>query len=306
MMKDQKILGKRPLFRPSSKDLPASGTIKLSQIKAEFGKGNNLLDYLGEGGVTSSAPLKLTDFYGTAAGDAVSSENFGNGYLIGLHGYVNQLSGGSLDQSIIDEGPNLRTGADTYAHRWPLSFDGQPHAFTAEYPSIAKNWDSNKLMPEIYSNELPVWHPKKVGNSPYGNHTRANSLTGRAELAVMSDGRHEGYNVTPLQRLRPGRYTFKGMMSDSKGPDASQASSEAIGSLLQFETMTPVSATMAQAGGASKKTRLYSIKGGSFAGERYTTVVDIEYEWVFLQIYVNTNGDAFGSTTQSITVDPIT
>ena len=49
------------------RDLPASGTIKLSEVKAEFGKGNNLLDYLGEGGVTGSPPLKLTDFYGTSA-----------------------------------------------------------------------------------------------------------------------------------------------------------------------------------------------------------------------------------------------
>jgi hypothetical protein len=51
------------------RDLPTAGTdvIKLSQVKAEFGKGDNLLDYLGEGGVTSSAPLKLTDFYGTSA-----------------------------------------------------------------------------------------------------------------------------------------------------------------------------------------------------------------------------------------------
>lgn len=51
--------------------LPSSGTIKLSEIKAEFGKGNNLLDYLGEGGVTGSAPLKLTDFYGTQSGPTV-------------------------------------------------------------------------------------------------------------------------------------------------------------------------------------------------------------------------------------------
>jgi hypothetical protein len=65
MMKDKKILGKRPLFKP--RGLPASGTIRLSEIKTEFGKGNNLLDYLGEGGVASSAPIKLTDFYGTSS-----------------------------------------------------------------------------------------------------------------------------------------------------------------------------------------------------------------------------------------------
>ena len=56
------------MMNPSTKDLPDSGTIKLSDVKAEFSKGNNLLDYLGEGGVTSSAPLNLTDFYGTSAG----------------------------------------------------------------------------------------------------------------------------------------------------------------------------------------------------------------------------------------------
>ena len=66
MMKDKKILGKRPLFKP--RGLPASGTIRLSEIKTEFGKGNNLLDYLGEGGVTSSAPVKLTYFYGASSG----------------------------------------------------------------------------------------------------------------------------------------------------------------------------------------------------------------------------------------------
>lgn len=52
--------------------LPNSGTIKLSEVKAEFGKGNNLLSYLGEGGVTGSAPLKLTDFYGTSAGPEIN------------------------------------------------------------------------------------------------------------------------------------------------------------------------------------------------------------------------------------------
>ena len=51
--------------------LPPSGTIKQSEVKAEFGKGNNLLDYLGEGGVTATAPLKLTDFYGKSSTGAV-------------------------------------------------------------------------------------------------------------------------------------------------------------------------------------------------------------------------------------------
>lgn len=48
--------------------LPDNGEIRLSQVIAEFSKGNNLLDYLGEGGVTATPPLALTDFYGTQAG----------------------------------------------------------------------------------------------------------------------------------------------------------------------------------------------------------------------------------------------
>lgn len=288
------------MINPGTRDLPSSGTIKLSEVKDEFGKGNSLLGYLGEGGVTSSAPLKLTDFYGTAASDAVPSENFGDGYLIGLHGYVNQGTSGSLDQDIIDNGENLRTGADTYRHRWPLSHDGQAHAFTAEYPSIAKNWDGDKSKPEIYSNQLPVWQPQKVGLNLIAHQRRGNYTKSRMDLAINCDGKHEGYNVTPLQRLKRGRYTFTGRVRDSKKPDAYSSWSTVTAALLQFETMTPVSSTMAQAGGATKKTQLSTVKGGGLVD--FAKVVDVDYEWCFLQIYVNTNGETYGLAYQEINI----
>ena len=45
--------------------LPNSGTIKLSQIKTEFNKGNNLTAYYGVvSGIPSSGIIKVTDFYG--------------------------------------------------------------------------------------------------------------------------------------------------------------------------------------------------------------------------------------------------
>ena len=45
--------------------LPDSGTIKLSQIKTEFKKGNNLTSYYGVvSGIPSSGIIKVTDFYG--------------------------------------------------------------------------------------------------------------------------------------------------------------------------------------------------------------------------------------------------
>lgn len=60
--------------RPTTLDiqpaaLPNSGEIRLSQVKSEFSKGNNLLAYLGAAtGVPTSPPLKLTDFYGKSSG----------------------------------------------------------------------------------------------------------------------------------------------------------------------------------------------------------------------------------------------
>ena len=45
--------------------LPGSGTIRLSQIKTEFGGANNLKDYYGAAsGIPNSGTIKLTDFYG--------------------------------------------------------------------------------------------------------------------------------------------------------------------------------------------------------------------------------------------------
>ena len=49
--------------------LPSSGRITLSEIKGEFGKGNNLTDYYGvASGIPSSGTIKLTDFYGKEQG----------------------------------------------------------------------------------------------------------------------------------------------------------------------------------------------------------------------------------------------
>ena len=49
--------------------LPGSGTIKLSEIKTEFGRGNNLRDYYGvASGIPSSGIIKVTDFYGKSSG----------------------------------------------------------------------------------------------------------------------------------------------------------------------------------------------------------------------------------------------
>jgi len=282
--------------------LPDSGQIDLNAIGVEAGQANNSQTALNDAAVrdmigkASGAQNAMNEYYGASSSDAVDVENFGNGYLIGLHGYVNQGTSGSLDQDIIDEGENLRTGADTYAHRWPLSFDGQPHAFTSEYPSIAKNWSNDKNDPSFFSNQLPIWQPKKVGLNNNVKQRRRNVITGRMELSLQAYGAHEGYNVTPLQRLKKGRYTISGNLGDDTESGPAQWWSTVTGSILQFETMTPVSATMAQAGGATIKTQLAEIKGapGNTGNNPFSVTVDIQHEWVFLQIFAETPGNNYG------------
>lgn len=101
----------------ATRDLPASGTIKFSEVKAEFGKGNNLLDYLGEGGVTPHAPLKLTDFYGKSAGppppDMVNP----------IHQYAGR---------VLYEGANGTTASTGPAQPWNIS-DGDMVIYGANY-----------------------------------------------------------------------------------------------------------------------------------------------------------------------------
>ena len=59
--------------------LPPSGTIKLSEIKTEFNKGNNLKAYYGvASGIPSSGTIKVTDFYGKEASSPV--QNWGGDY----------------------------------------------------------------------------------------------------------------------------------------------------------------------------------------------------------------------------------
>lgn len=76
-----------------TRKLPTSGTIKLSQIKSEFNKGNNLVDYLGvTTGIPSNPPIKITDFYGKESTQPITTlqvtldgpidEEFTNGVAI--------------------------------------------------------------------------------------------------------------------------------------------------------------------------------------------------------------------------------
>ena len=60
--------------------LPSSGTIKMSEIKAEFGGTNpvGLSDYYGKDGVPSSGTIKFSDFYGKSSFTAYGTKTFTN------------------------------------------------------------------------------------------------------------------------------------------------------------------------------------------------------------------------------------
>lgn len=54
---------------PNPKLLPSSGRLTLNDIKSEFNKSTNLKSYYGvASGIPSSGTIKITDFYGKAAG----------------------------------------------------------------------------------------------------------------------------------------------------------------------------------------------------------------------------------------------
>jgi len=115
-------------LRLSSRALP-TGTIKLSQVKEEFAKGDNLLDYLGEGGVTSSAPLKLTDFRGTSASVAAL---VGHGAMSGSalkNGCTyNAYASGARDGSVV-VGVGGCTGQVKNISCWPEGYQKKPDGF---------------------------------------------------------------------------------------------------------------------------------------------------------------------------------
>lgn len=83
---------------PEGYDLPGAGTIKLSQIKTEFNKGDNLKSYYGvTSGIPSSGTIKVTDFYGKSAGGGGGSPS---GSYSGASSMDSGLYNGSLSTSI--------------------------------------------------------------------------------------------------------------------------------------------------------------------------------------------------------------
>jgi hypothetical protein len=258
------------MMTPSTKDLPGSGTIKLSEIKTEFGKGNNLLSYLGEGGVTSSAPLKLTDFYGTGASDAVSSETFGNGWVAAFKATNNTLS-------FTDKASGTPSG---YPHKWPLSKqDNLQHALISPYTPVVTQ---DSAIIKAY----PSWGRSFARHFGYSPRMQVNQYGSASDKATT-------YGVHPCQRLKPGPHTFNGWYeAENSGHDGTSYSVEC--SILEYETMTAGSDGFATAGGRYRRTVLAS-KSASTIGvipqKSFAIKITTTYEWVFFEIKAETRHD---------------
>lgn len=165
------------------RDLPASGTIKLSEVKAEFGKGNNLLDYLGEGGVTSSAPLKLTDFYGTSAvppplfdgatempgfkrtyeyngyPDRVTGYNTSRNWQAGHRTASSQSSTLMLADMLLGRGTYIISYVVTGGMRNEFTQNAEFAGFSLQWAWRKANFESDKLSgvdPNVYGGYPPV------------------------------------------------------------------------------------------------------------------------------------------------------
>lgn len=160
----------------ATRDLPGSGTIKQSQVISEFNKGNNLLDYLGEGGVTGSAPLKLTDFYGTASGPELPSGPIHH-WAERVHYHANNNQGRHVQVvstqynsgDVVLEGGHYTYGPNSkpsglYCNKTKCSFTayaGNYHSFTPP-----TRWGAGlSVIDGYYSSMEHTWHG--AGYDPY-------------------------------------------------------------------------------------------------------------------------------------------
>ncbi len=190
--------------------LPESGTIKLSEIKTEFEKSNNLLDYLGEGGVTGSAPLKLTDFYGTSAEvDPI----FGDTSLVGSGaGRHNTFVGIGYGSSFArDMNSNWLFGSEySYGYRsivrqfMPTMIDCRPGSpYSGERYKLIINYDMNDQS-ILQSRGTPngsykYGYHKSATNSPLTGFNTADDQDVKDEGVIRSYGGSLYGNVTDIK-----------------------------------------------------------------------------------------------------------
>lgn len=112
--------------------LQSSGAISISQINAEFGRGNNLNAYRGTtwytdaggSGTFSSGAISMSEFYGKRASPAFNvaySSGFGNGYFI--------------DDAFFYAGATAGIGI-----RWNANGTMDQYRYSTGYSSLGETW----------------------------------------------------------------------------------------------------------------------------------------------------------------------
>lgn len=246
---------RRPTKDVEQFDLPSSGTIRQSQVIAEFNKGNNLRAYLGaDSGVPTSGNLKLTDFYGKSASDAVDSWTYDStDYIEGL----NYFSPGSKSGINRSKCPWNATGAafdKTSATKGTTAYSS---AMTCTHASGG----GGSIVPQAYYSGFDG-----AINSQYPN----NGATQYCD------------SLFPFQKLKPGNYRISG---NSRAYGGSDRWAEAYLYMHFFSTwsMSGGVGYVSGAHGSNKKLVLGGRQLSSSTPQTGTFTVPEGYEYVCVE-----------------------
>lgn len=207
---------------PHIRSLPGSGTIKQSQVKAEFNKGNNLRAYLGAApGVPSSGNLKLTDFYGKTADNSLSdyiTDGRNGTYIFGGSYFAP-----SSDANIGKTDPTAN-GQTMYWNKGDQPFDG------TESGSFADGNDGN--MGILYRRFSGADNQGGVRSGGYGNESFG--------IYAGEDNYYKSIGSAvwcfPWQKITKGPHTFSGQYYQNTAGYPDNDYNELVLFLVEFDT----------------------------------------------------------------------
>lgn len=261
------------------RELPGSGTITQSQVITEFNMGSNLRAYLGAApGVPSSGNLKLTDFYGKSASNAVSA------YVMDYYKHNSSNQYGGNCQLYCGSQGSGQLPSDSGDYYWPI----------ADKPFEIRN-----------DPEMPTFDAMNSGSNAYatqpsdGTYDNVNIGTDGISGSVSTgnqNGAHFRFRRSKgfaLQKVLPGRNTFQcEMFADFQGDPVlgTLRTSKIRAYVREFDN--PVSYD-------SNFLRLSTKGNRHYVGEAYmvysngrqtkTITVDTTMPYIFVEVYFETN-----------------
>lgn len=260
------------------RDLPASGTIRQSQVIAEFGGGSNLRSYLGAAaGVPSSGNLKLTDFYGKSASNAVSS------YVFDYYKHNSSNNYGGQHNLGYNQGSG-QLPSDSGDYYWPISDKPFEIVNDPEMPT---------------STQMNTWGNTagyQPGDGAYDNCNVASSgisgsiSTGSVNGAHLWFRRSKGFC---FQKVKPGTNTFSCRMYASYNGDpnlGTQRVSRIRAYIREFDNPVAHNTNflkMATKGNRHYLGEAYQIYSQNAQTRSITVTTTLPY--IFVEVYYETN-----------------